>query len=101
MADLILSVKGEYFDAIRDGAKDEEYRLANDYWFGRLHRGADPREFDRVIMLRGYPKGGGIEGITRLTRKWRGWQAKRIRHPHFGPHTVKVYAIDVSEAAHD
>lgn len=40
MAKLVLPLKAEYFDAIRDGTKTEEYRLANDYWIKRLTVGA-------------------------------------------------------------
>ncbi|WP_374413326.1 ASCH domain-containing protein [Novosphingobium colocasiae] len=94
MADLILPVKGVYFDAIRDGSKWREYRLTTPYWQRRL----EGRSYDRVVMLRGYPKAGGVEGVTRLTRKWLGFTRLTITHPHFGPDPVEVFAIDVSEA---
>jgi len=92
MADLHIPIKGEYFDQIRDGTKTEEYRLRNVYWGARL-RG---REYERVILTRGYPKGGGVEGETRLTLPWRGYQEKTITHPHFGDEPVPVYAIAVA-----
>ena len=95
MSDLILPVKGIYFDQIRDGSKPHEFRLASDYWAKRL-RG---RSYRNVILLRGYPKGGGIEGQTRLTREWRGFTDETITHPHFGDDPVNVFAIDVSRAA--
>lgn len=41
---------------------------------------------------------GGVEGLTRLTLPWRGYQIKTIMHHHFGPDPVEVFAIDVSEA---
>ncbi|MGO4170216.1 hypothetical protein AB4Z00_24825 [Novosphingobium sp. YAF33] len=50
-------------------------------------------------MTRGYPKGGGVEGETRLTRVWRGFDRRTIQHEHFGANRVAVFAIDVSEAA--
>lgn len=31
MGDLVLPLKREYFEAIRDGSKPEEFRLANEY----------------------------------------------------------------------
>ena len=47
----------------------------------------------------GYPKGGGVEGETRLTRVWRGLGRRTIQHEHFGADRVAAFAIDVSEAA--
>lgn len=90
---LTLPLKGEYFDQIRDGSKTEEYRLATDYWRKRLLS----RNYDYVVLTRGYPKGGGIEGVTRLTREWRSFTARTLTHPHFGDEPVDVYAIDVSQ----
>lgn len=95
MADLIIPIKGIYFDQIASGEKLEEYRLVNGYWIKRLRN----RAYDRIILLRGYPKGGGIEGKTRLTRQYRGEMIRTITHPHFGPEPVEVYAIDVSMPA--
>ena len=89
---LTLPLKGEYFDAIAAGTKPEEFRLANDFWATRIAG----REFDRIVLTRGYPKGGGIEGKTRLTRRWRGYQVRWITHPHFGPDAVQVFAINVA-----
>lgn len=94
MADLILPLKGIYFDQIRDGTKLREYRLTTPFWDKRLIG----RQYRNVVLTRGYPKGGGIEGETRLTRKWNGFQVQRLTHPHFGPDPVHVFAIDVSEA---
>jgi hypothetical protein len=91
---LTIPVNGVYFDQIAAGTKTEEYRLVNDYWAKRLER----RRIARIVLTRGYPKGGGVEGLTRLTRKWNGFRPITITHPHFGPDPVRVYAIDVSEA---
>lgn len=94
MTALYLPIKGVYFDQIKTGAKPEEYRLVTQYWMERIIG----RRFDRIVLTSGYPKGGGVEGETRLTRKWNGWKIKSITHPHFGPDPVRVFAIDVSEA---
>lgn len=91
MSDLILPLKAEYFDAIRDGSKLEEYRLVNDYWIKRLVG----RSFSKIVLTKGYPKSGDAE--RRITRKWRGYVSKTITHPHFGDKPVDVFAIDVSE----
>ena len=95
MGDLTIPVKGIYFDQIASGEKREEYRLVTPYWITRLRN----RVYDRVILTRGYPKGGGAEGETRLTREWRGYDIRTLQHEHFGPDAVSVYAIDVSVPA--
>ena len=92
MGDLILPTKGIYFDQIKAGTKLREYRLRTDYWKRRLVA----RTYRNVVLTRGYPKGGGIEGETRLTLPWRGYGETRLTHPHFGPESVDVFAIDVS-----
>lgn len=92
---LTIAVNGIYFDQIASGEKREEYRLVTPYWIKRLRN----RVYDRVVLTRGYPKGGGVEGVTRLTQQYRGEMVRIITHPHFGPDPVEVYAIDVSEAA--
>mgnify|MGYP000845371711 CR=1 FL=1 len=89
---LTIPVKGIYFDQIKSGEKLEEYRLVTPYWMKRLNN----RDYFAVVLTRGYPKAGGIEGETRLTRKWNGYIIKRITHPHFGPDAMMVFAIDVS-----
>ena len=97
MADLTIPVKGVYFDQSASGEKLEEYRLVTAYWSTRLRN----RTYDRVILTRGYPKGGGVEGETRLTRQYRGEIIRTITHPHFGNDPVMVYAIDVSHPHKD
>ncbi len=92
---LTLAVKGEYFDAIRDGSKPEEYRKVTKYWAKRL----EGRSYAAVEMTKGYPASGDTE--RRLRRRWKGYVRKIITHPHFGPDPVEVYAIDVSEPSHD
>lgn len=95
---LILPLKAEYFDAIRDGTKPEEFRLANDYWRKRLiiggSKGVLARSFDGIILTKGYPRADDLS--RRMERPWRGWSLKMITHPHFGPDPVKVFAIDVA-----
>jgi len=92
---LTIPVKGIYFDQIASGEKREEYRLVTSYWIKRLRN----RTYDRIVLTRGYPKGGSVEGTTRLTRQYRGEMIRFITHPHFGTEPVEVYAIDVSTPA--
>lgn len=93
--DLILPLKGVYFDQIAAGTKLHEYRLASAFWTKRL----EGRRYRNVVLTRGYPKGGGIEGVTRLTRVWNGSAREYLTHEHFGPRPVEVFAIRVDEAA--
>ena len=93
MADLVLPLKAEYFDAIQAGTKPEEFRLVTDYWRRRLVG----RKFDRIVLTKGYPKRDDHD--RRLVRAWNGYRVRTITHPHFGPEPVEVYAIDVSHPA--
>ena len=87
---LHLNLKGEYFDQIASGEKVEEYRLYNDFWSKRLLF----RKYDGIVIKRGYPKRGDM--TRTLERVWRGCTIKEIKHPHFGPKTVTVFAIKVN-----
>jgi len=89
MTTLHLSLKGEYFDAIRAGTKTEEYRLVTPYWSKRLQG----RGYERIELARGYPPLS--DQSRRLICPWRGYTIKTITHPHFGPEPVRVYAINV------
>ena len=92
MSDLILPLKREYFEAIRDGSKTEEYRLCTPYWQKRLY--SPFGSYDRIIFTLGYPARDNHE--RRIIRPWAGYYIKTITHPHFGPHPVEVYAIKVA-----
>lgn len=87
---LVLPLKGEYFDAIRDGSKPEEFRLFNAYWRKRL----EGRAFSCIELTRGYPRAD--DAARRMRRAWRGWSVCTISHRHFGADPVEVFAIDVS-----
>jgi len=92
--DLILPLKKEYFEAIQTGNKNEEYRLCIPYWAKRLEH----RRYENIILTLGYPK--REDHSRRIMRKWKIDKApfvvKQIKHPHFGPDAVWVYAIDIS-----
>lgn len=91
MSTLYLTLKGQYFDEILVGTKTKEYREKGSFWDRRL----EGRSYDKIVLTRGYPKGGGVEGKTRLTLPYRGYAMDRIVHPHFGNRYVAVYAINV------
>lgn len=87
---LTLPLKGEYFDAIADGSKPEEFRLDTPYWRRRLL----DREYDTIMLLRGYPHRS--DTARRLERPWRGVCLETITHPFFGPEPVQVFVIKVN-----
>jgi len=89
MAYLHLNLKGDYFDQIKAGTKDREYRLAAK-WMKRL----EGKTFDGMMLKRGYPARGDAERI--IERPWRGFQLETITHPHFGAEPVEVCAIVVN-----
>lgn len=92
MATLTLPMKHIYFDQIAAGVKPFEYRLTTPFWSKRLMF----RTYDQIVLTKGYPKGGGMLGETRLEMPWRGYEVQKITHPLFGPDPVEVFAIDVS-----
>ncbi len=87
---LHLPLEAEYFDAIRDGSKVEEYRLVTPYWSRRL----EGRWYSEIELSKGYPKAGDAE--RRFRKPWKGYVRKTITHPHFGPDPVEVFAINVA-----
>lgn len=92
MRTLTLSLKREYFEAIRDGNKVEEFRLCTPYWQQRLK--SPFGYYDRIVLTLGYPKRD--DHSRRLERPWAGFTIKTITHPHFGPDPVEVFAIRVN-----
>lgn len=90
MAKLHLNLKAEYFDQIKSGAKTEEFRLCTVFWKKRL----EGRNYDGIVLKRGYPKRGDQERI--VERPYKGWHMKTITHPHFGEKPVAVFAIIVN-----
>lgn len=88
---LTLPLKAEYFHAIRDGSKKEEYRMVNDFWKKRI----EGRLYEDIELTLGYPAHDNSE--RRLVLPWKGYTVKTLTHPHFGDEPVTVYAIDVSQ----
>jgi len=87
MKKLILSLKEEYFNDIKNGNKIEEYRLYNEYWKRRLIN----REYDSIEFTLGYPKKEDSE--RRINKKYIGYELREIQHKHFGNETVEVFVI--------
>lgn len=91
MSKLHLHVKTEYFNAVKDGSKLFEYRLANPYWKQRLYL----RSYESIVYYNAYKPGPE----NRIEMPWIGWKLEAITHPHFGSKPVEVYAIHVSNPA--
>jgi len=96
---LHLSLKREYFDAIKSGEKVFEFRERTEFWRKRL----EGKTFDRIELTMGYPAADDTE--RRISRPWRGMHCEWITHPHFGDKPVEIYAIKVNlsmeEARHE
>lgn len=95
---LRLNLKGCYFQAIRDGTKRTEYRLAAK-WHDRIRNGCYRVGVDEILLLLGYPKRGDESRMMR--RIWNGYTIEEIQHEHFGPRPVRVLAIDVTKHPND
>ncbi|MDF0506534.1 ASCH domain-containing protein [Burkholderia cenocepacia] len=91
MKDLILPLNTRYFLDIRAGTKGEEYRLCTPFWRKRI----EGRVYRNVVLTMGYPRADDHD--RRIVRPWRGYEVKRIVHPHFGPDEVEVFAIQLTE----
>jgi hypothetical protein len=93
--DLILHLKGIFFDQIDSGEKTEEYRLYNPYWIKRLVN----RSYDRILICRGYPKKNDVKEM--MARPYHGYIIKTIQNDFFGKDPVTVFAIDVKGQRRD
>ena len=92
---LTLPLKACYFDDIKAGRKDFEYRLRTPYWTKRLARAP----FSWLVLTKGYPAAGDAE--RRLKLPWCGYVNTTLQHEHFGPEPVEVFAIIVSATQQD
>lgn len=91
MTDLVLAVKAEYFEAIKNGTKQFENRRYNDYWKKRLQG----RLYDHLVITLGYPKKD--DHAKRLVFKYQPPTVKTIKHKEFGTHAVKVFALPIGK----
>lgn len=87
---LILNLKKQYFEEIKNRTKVEEYREIKEFWTKRLSK-----EFSEIHIKLGYPKRG--DNTRTIKFKWNGFKIKEILHPLFGNEKKEVYVIDLSE----
>lgn len=90
MAILHLNLKAEYFDQIKAGVKQHEFRLQTPYWTRRLVG----KTFEGIVLKKGYPKAGDSDRT--IERPWLGFERQVRTHPHFGAQPVAVFAIRVN-----
>lgn len=83
---LVLNLKGLYFDEIKSGVKDFEYREPTEHWKPRL-----AKSFDIVSFRKGYPKKD--DNSKTLDRLWLPPKKDIILHPLFGDTETEVFAI--------
>lgn len=87
---LILNLKKEYFNDIKNGNKKKEYRLKKDFWSKRLSK-----NYDLIEIRSGYPKSDDKSKILKF--KWDGFVEEVILHKEFGNCPVEVYAISLNK----
>ncbi len=87
MKTLVLPVKRRWFDDIKSGVKDNEYRLDNEYWRKRLIG----KTFDRVVVTLGYPPKACHE--RRLEFPWNGYGMETVISDEWGGEPRRVFAI--------
>ncbi|WP_324271113.1 ASCH domain-containing protein (plasmid) [Enterobacter hormaechei] len=88
---LQLAIEGEYFQAILDGEKTQEFRLSNDYWQRRI----SCRTYDKLVLTWGYPS--KTDKKRRIEMPWTGYEfIPAMKHKHFGDEPVAVFAINIA-----
>lgn len=90
---LHLHVKKKYFDQIKAGKKNEEYRRETPYWRKRLVFAAEP---NLIMVYCGYPKKGDSSRIL-LFRYAGYYHAHGFLHEEFGAKPVNVFVIPLRE----
>lgn len=85
---LILNLKKEYFEDIKNGIKKYEYRLNKDFWKKRLSH-----NYETIEIRLGYPKSDDLDKI--LFFKWDGFNEEMLTHKEFGANPVSVFAISL------
>ena len=89
--DLVLHLKGEYFDLIVDGLKPYEYRKVTPYWTKRLIG----KDYDNLILWKGYPRKTEID--KRIIFKYHGYHLESLTHKEFGSDPAEVYVLSLEE----
>lgn len=95
MKPLIINLKSEYFDDIKNKTKFEEFRLFSHYWIKRLlNDDGTFKTFSKIIIRKGYPKAGDLD--REIIRPWVSNRIDTITHAHFNNKIEKVFCIRVN-----
>lgn len=85
---LILNLKKEYFEDIKNGKKLYEYRIVKEFWRKRLSH-----DYETIEIRMGYPKSTDKDKI--ILFYWDGYNEEIITHKEFGNEPVSVFAISL------
>ena len=92
---LHIPLKFKWFDEIKSGKKDFEYRLFKPHWIKRLVG----KDYDAICLTRGFPK--KYDEAAHLWKKYNGYKIiPDFEHEEFGKGKNKVFEIDVRENFH-
>lgn len=84
---LQLALRRKWFEAIRDGSKLEEYRLASPYWKRRL----EGKTFDKVVLTLGYPPREDLS--RRIESPWLGVSRRIVQSEEWDNEPRDVFVI--------
>lgn len=93
MSILHLHVKKKYFDQIKSGTKNNEYRRVTEYWNKRL---VEAPAYNLIVVYCGYPPKGDSSRIL-LFRYAGYYHANGFIHEEFGSKPVNVFVIPLRE----
>lgn len=82
MGILHLHLKHKYYDEVSSGIKKEELRQCTDYWAKRIVN----VEYDKICIHKGFTQ-------QKKMFDYCGYITKKIKHEHFGPNFVHVFAL--------
>lgn len=94
---LVLHLKEPYFNQIKAGSKNVEYRILSDYWEKRFYdEYGNCKNFSEIIVLLGYPKTGTYDKNNFMSFQWSGFTLELSGHPELTKgkyESVAVFAI--------
>lgn len=90
MSWLIFNLKEKYFNQIKEGTKDHEYREIKPYWIKRLKK----KPFSGIQIRLGYPKSTDSDKIMYFP--WRGYFETTVDLMGEGEKKVFAFPLDDS-----
>lgn len=90
MSELVLPVQERFFNEIRDGIKQIEYRAYKPYWIEQI----EDQNISLIKIVKNGTKGNSPD--TALFFDFNGYEITTI-DSHFYGNNAKVFAIDLTE----